>query len=50
MVTKGRPKSPNHKVMQTIRIDVDMLAKFRATGKGYQAKINQVLREALNDT
>lgn len=51
MVTKGRPKSANPKVQQTIRIDADVLAKFKATGKGWQTRINQALREALsNDT
>jgi len=46
----GRPKSLNPKVSTTIRIDADVLAKFKATGKGWQTRINQALRESLNDT
>jgi uncharacterized protein (DUF4415 family) len=29
----------------TIRLDTDLLAWFRAQGRGYQSKINRVLRE-----
>ncbi|MGD0223250.1 MAG: BrnA antitoxin family protein [Terriglobia bacterium] len=31
----------------TIRIDADVLAWFRAQGKGYQTRINATLREAV---
>jgi len=31
----------------TIRIDVDVLAWFKAQGKGYQTRINAVLRKAV---
>jgi uncharacterized protein (DUF4415 family) len=29
----------------TIRLDTDLLAWFKAQGRGYQSKINRVLRE-----
>jgi uncharacterized protein (DUF4415 family) len=32
----------------TIRIDADILAWLRAQGKGYQTRINALLREALD--
>ena len=32
----------------TIRIDADILAWMRAQGKGYQTRINALLREALD--
>jgi uncharacterized protein (DUF4415 family) len=31
----------------TIRIDADVLAWFKAQGKGYQTRINATLREAV---
>jgi uncharacterized protein (DUF4415 family) len=32
----------------TIRIDADVLAWLRAQGKGYQTRINALLREAMH--
>jgi uncharacterized protein (DUF4415 family) len=32
----------------SIKIDADILDAFKATGRGYQTKINQILREAVN--
>lgn len=31
----------------TVRIDADILAWLRADGKGYQTKLNQILRRAM---
>jgi uncharacterized protein (DUF4415 family) len=44
--TRGRQKS-ERKVSTTIRLDKDVLAGWRATGAGWQTRINEVLREAL---
>ena len=41
----GRPKSPNPKVFTGIRLDPDILERFKAEGKGWQTRINAVLRE-----
>jgi uncharacterized protein (DUF4415 family) len=35
---------PPHKEHINIRLDADVLAWFKATGKGYQTRINNVLR------
>jgi len=35
---------PQRKVPITIRLDPDVLAWFRSLGKGYQTRINAVLR------
>jgi uncharacterized protein (DUF4415 family) len=43
----GRPKSDNPKKQVTLRLDPDVLEKFRATGKGWQSRINAELRKAL---
>jgi uncharacterized protein (DUF4415 family) len=34
-------------VNQTLRIDPDVLQAFREEGKGWQTRINQVLRENM---
>ncbi len=34
----------------TIRIDADVLAWLRAQGKGYQTRINGLLRQAMQNT
>ena len=42
-VTTELPK-PQRKGHMTLRIDTDVLAWFRAQGKGYQSRINAILR------
>lgn len=43
----GRPPSPNPKRQVTLRLDPDVVETFRATGKGWQSRINAELRKAL---
>ena len=44
----GRPRSATPKVPVSIRLDQDVVAKFKATGPGWQSRINEILRrEAL---
>lgn len=45
-VSRGRPRLPQPKVSTTIRLDADVLEKFRATGPGWQSRINAVLKAA----
>ncbi len=48
--TGGRPRSANLKVPVSIRLDQDVVAKFKATGPGWQSRMNEVLRrEVLTD-
>lgn len=42
--TRGPQKAPL-KVPTTIRFDADVLAALKATGKGWQTRVNQVVRE-----
>ena len=42
--TVGRPVSDRPKIATTMRVDADVLATFKASGKGWQTRINQVLR------
>ncbi len=43
---RGRPKSDTTKQQITLRIDRDVLEKFRSTGDGWQRRINDALRKA----
>ena len=44
----GRPRSTTPlKQPTTIRLDADLLAALKATGKGWQTRVNDVLREDL---
>jgi uncharacterized protein (DUF4415 family) len=42
---RGRPKAERPKVSTTLRLDADILERFRAEGPGWQSRINQALRE-----
>ena len=41
----GRPKAEAPKEQVTLRLDKDVIAKFKAGGAGWQTRINAVLRE-----
>lgn len=41
----GRPPAGPGKEQVTLRLDVDVLAKFRATGAGWQTRVNEALRK-----
>jgi uncharacterized protein (DUF4415 family) len=45
-VRRGRPPLDNPKVSTTIRLDADVIEKFRATGPGWQSRINEILKAA----
>lgn len=42
----GRPKSEAPKQAVNIRLDADLVAHYRATGPGWQSRINDALRKA----
>ena len=44
----GRPKgsTTSNKSLVSLRIDNDVLAKFKASGPGWQTRINEALRKA----
>ena len=48
LVRRGRP-SGQTKASQTVRFDLDVLAAFKATGKGWQTRMNEALREWIKD-
>jgi uncharacterized protein (DUF4415 family) len=45
--SRGRPPKADKKVNQTLRLDPDVLEAFRREGSGWQARINEVLREHI---
>ena len=44
---RGRPKVEAPKEQISIRLDADIVARLRATGEGWQTRVNAVLREWL---
>ena len=45
--SRGRPRLANPKVPVTLRVDADVLERFKATGKGWQSRMNEALRKAV---
>ena len=43
----GRPKSENPKVAVSLRLDQEIVARFKAAGPGWQTRMNKALREAV---
>ena len=43
----GRPATGLVRPMLSMRVDPDVLAKLRASGKGWQTRVNAVLRQAV---
>ncbi len=46
LVRPGRPKAAAPKEAINIRLDPDVVAHYRATGPGWQSRINKDLRRA----
>ena len=44
---RGRPKAEETKVFTAIRLDAEIVETFKATGKGWQTRINNALKEWL---
>ncbi|SRR6266568_788295 len=45
----GRPTADAPKKLIALRLDPDIVERFRATGPGWQSRINAVLREYLQN-
>ena len=46
---RGRPKAAATKTHVNIRLDADVLEAFKATGRGWQTRVNRALREWLKE-
>lgn len=44
---RGRPKAGQRKVLLSLRLDTQVIEGFRATGPGWQSRINDALRDHL---
>ena len=47
-VRRGRPKAAVTKEPVKLRLDADVLAALRASGDGWQTRINEMLRASLH--
>lgn len=45
LVRMGRPPKPDAKVAVKLRLDPDLLTVLKATGDGWQTRVNRILRE-----
>ena len=48
LIRRGRPTGQT-KASQTVRFDLDVIAAFKDTGKGWQTRMNNALREWLKE-
>lgn len=48
LVSRGRPKGSANKVQITLRLDAEVVAHYRAMGRGWQSRINADLKEVLH--
>lgn len=46
---RGRPKADETKVFTAIRLDADLVEAFKATGKGWQTRVNAALRQFITE-
>ena len=44
LVRRGRPLGSGSKAQVTLRLDIEVVEKFRASGDGWQTRINEVLK------
>ncbi len=44
LVRRGRPLGSGTKTQVTLRLDVEVVEKFRASGDGWQTRINDALK------
>ena len=49
LVRRGRPRAEHPKVAISIRLSEEVLAAFRATGPGWQSRIDAALKEWLTE-
>jgi len=45
---RGRPKSENKKLLVSVRYSPEVIAYFRSTGEGWQARMDGVLSEYVS--
>lgn len=48
LVRRGRPPGSGAKELVSLRIDRDVLSRLRASGRGWQTRANDILRQAVS--
>ena len=44
---RGRPKSDNKKLLVSVRYSPEVVAYFKSTGAGWQSRMDEALREYI---
>jgi uncharacterized protein (DUF4415 family) len=47
VIRRGRPRLDNPKKQVALRIDPDVIDRFKAEGAGWQSRMNEALRKAV---
>jgi uncharacterized protein (DUF4415 family) len=47
--SRGRPPKAVTKIATTLRLDADIVESFRGTGRGWQTRMNEALRDWLRN-
>ena len=47
LARRGRPRSVNKKLPVMLRLDPDVVERFKADGEGWQTRMNDALRKAV---
>ena len=50
MASRGRPKQDTTKKHVSIRLDADLYDELKSSGRGWQTRANNILREAIMPT
>ncbi len=49
LIRRGRPKLEQPKLAITVRYDAEVIEAFKATGRGWQTRMNDALKEWLHE-
>ena len=49
LIRRGRPKAVSKKLALTVRYDSEVIEAFKATGKGWQTRMNAALKDWLKN-
>lgn len=47
LIRRGRPPAENPKKAISLRVDADVLDRFKSDGPGWQGRMNEALRKAV---
>lgn len=47
LTKRGRPPIENPKQLVSLRLDQDLLERLRASGPGWQSRVNEILKKAV---